>query len=132
MHEGLIAAGVVFSVMCGICLVISIVMFFKFNIPVLRRDISGKLEQKQIAEIRKNNSSVAGQKRKINVFEEMEKRAKEQRLENGDSTPIPSGLFKTRTTVKTDTTVLKQNTQNINPNFIIEKNIVFVSTSEVI
>ena len=57
MYESLFIVGIIFAVLAGGFLIATVSMFFGFNIPALRKDVSGSLEQKQIEEIRKNSSA---------------------------------------------------------------------------
>ena len=131
MYESLFIIGIIFAVLAGGFLIATIAMFFGFNIPALRKDVSGSLEQKQIEEIRKNSSAAANQRNKVNVFEELEKKAKVKKnnthsLNVGSTTDFPQ-----QSNSDIGTSVLSSGSQSVNPNFIIEKNIMFVSTNEV-
>lgn len=131
MYETLSILGIAFAVLAGGFLITSIAMFFGYNIPVLRKDVSGALEQKQIEEIRKNNSDLTNRRGRVNVFEELEKKAKVKKgnIHSLNSTPVnPSQQVYT----DAGTSVLSSGAKQLNPEFIIEKNIVFVSTNEVI
>lgn len=118
----------------GLSLIISFVLFFVFKIPTLIRDQKGSLEQKQIEEIRSKNSSASGQRVKINVFEELEKKAKVKRNNTHSLNIGPTTAPKMNLAVNSSpgTTVLTNTSKQINSEFIIEKNIMFVSTDEVI
>jgi len=125
-------------ILSGASFIAAIVMFFMFNILHLRRDLSGSLEQRQIEEIRVKNFNDARQRGKINVFEDLEKRAKPRtgstsglklRTLTGEK---PVELIPSSDLTDPATTVLQQSVKAINANFLIEKNIMFVSTSEVI
>lgn len=122
---------IAFFALGGICLVAAVVMFFNFRIPMLIKDMRGSLEKKQIGEIRNKNAMSQHQRNKINVFEELEKNAKVKK-------PQESIRLRSRATAveqtreESGTSVLVQPARQVNPNFIIEKNIVFVSTNEVI
>ena len=131
MYETLFVIGIICAALAVIFLISTIAMFFGFNIPALRKDMSGVLEQKQIEEIRRNSSAAASNRGKVNVFEELEKRAKVKKsnthsLNVGPTTGIPKG------NADAGTSVLNNNAKPANPDFIIEKNIMFVSTNEVI
>lgn len=106
-------------------------MFFGFNIPALRKDMSGSLEQKQIEEIRKNSSAAANQRGKVNVFEDLEKKAKVKKNNTHSLNVGPTTGFPTHPSNDTGTSVLSSGPKSVNPDFIIEKNIIFVSTNEV-
>ncbi len=129
MYEALFISGIVCAVIGGIFLIVTIALFFGFNIPMLIKDSSGKLEQKQIEEIRKSSTNAAGQRNKVNVFEELEKKAKVKKNNTHSLNvgPTTAGFGKS----DTGTTVLQKTAKNVNPDFIIEKNIIFVSTNEV-
>lgn len=131
MYEKLFMIGIVCAVIGGALLITSLSMFFGFHIPTLWRDSSGKLEQKQIEEIRKNNNAAANQRGKVNVFEELEKKAKVKRNNTFSLNAGSTAESKKRIASVTGTTVLNQTGKTFNPNFIIEKNIMFVSTNEV-
>lgn len=131
MYESLFIAGLVFAVLGGGFLIATVVMFFAFNIPELRRDMSGALEQKQIEEIRRNSSMAANQRGKINVFEELEKKAKVKKNNTHSLNVGPTTGFSKRFGGESGTSLLRGGAKAVDPNFIIEKNIMFVSTDEV-
>lgn len=132
MYEALFIIGIVCAVLAAGFLIATITMFFGFNIPALRKDMSGTLEQKQIEEIRRNSNAAANQRGKVNVFEELEKKAKVKKnnthsLNVGTTADLP----KAKSNTDEGTSVLRAGAKPVNPNFIIEKNIMFVSTNEV-
>lgn len=131
MYESLFIIGIVCAVLAGGFLIATIAMFFGFNIPALRKDMSGSLEQKQIEEIRKNSSAAANQRGKVNVFEELEKKAKVKKNNTHSLNAGPTTGFPTHPGSDTGTSVLSGGSKSVNPDFIIEKNIMFVSTNEV-
>ncbi len=131
MYESLFIIGIVCAVLAGGFLIATIAMFFGFNIPALRKDMSGSLEQKQIEEIRKNSSAAASQRGKVNVFEELEKKAKVKKNNTHSLNVGPTTGFPTQPSSDTGTSVLSSGSKSVNPEFIIEKNIMFVSTNEV-
>ena len=122
-------AGVILAIIAGLFLIASIIIFFVLDISSLIKDKSGKLEQRQIEEIRRSKS-LYSKKSKVNVFEDLEKKAKFKRG-NTQSLRIKTEV-KPTPVVNTDTTVLNKSIKKVNPNFIIEKNIVVVGTNEVI
>ncbi len=131
MQQTLVILGIMFAALALGCLIASVAMFFGFHIPELWKDRSGVLEQKQIEEIRYKNTNEARQKGKINVFEDLEKRAK---LRKGNT----QGSFTMQTEKKKEskasdggTSLLNKAQYTFNPNFVIEKDITFVSTDEV-
>lgn len=128
MYEILFVIGIVTAVLAGAFLISTVSMFFGFNIPELRKETSGALEQKQIEEIRKNNSAAASKRGKVNVFEDLEKKAKVKKT-NTHSLNAEVSIQKN---IDVGTSVLSDTSASVNPNFIIEKNIMFVSTNEVI
>ena len=138
LHSVLFIIGIVCAVLGGIFLVVSIAMFFGFNVPNLFKESSGSLEQSQIEEIR-SNSAIAKRKGKVNVFEDLEKRAKVKKsnthsLNAGGNTSQDIARAPQPAIVSSEegTSVLNKKIQKVNPNFVIEKNIVFVSTTEVL
>lgn len=131
MYESLFIVGIVCAVLAGGFLIATVAMFFGFNIPALRKDMSGSLEQKQIEEIRKNSSAAASQRGKVNVFEELEKKAKVKKNNTHSLNVGPTTGFPTQPSSDTGTSVLSSGSKSVNPDFIIEKNIMFVSTNEV-
>lgn len=132
IHETLWSVAIVCAVIAGAFLIATIVMFFSFNIPALRKDMSGSLEQRQIAEIRKNSSAAASQRGKVNVFEELEKKAKVKKNNTHSLNVGTTAGFSASHGSDTGTSVLSSGMKSTNPDFIIEKNIVFVSTNEVL
>lgn len=131
MYTSLFIVGTVCAVLAGGFLIATIAMFFGFNIPELRKDMSGSLEKKQIEEIRKNSSAATSHRGRVNVFEELEKKAKVKK-NNAHSLNVGSTSdFKTQHHYDAATSVLNNGPKAINPNFVIEKNIMFVCTDEV-
>lgn len=136
MYDTFFVLGIVFAILGGAFLIASVTMFFGLDIPALLKNSSGKLEQRQIEEIRRNSRAIR-QRGKVNVFEDLEKHAKVRRsntssLVLGTTSDKPSAAFSSPIPADSGTTVLSQGARAANPNFIIEKNIVFVSTNEVI
>ena len=131
MYESLFIVGIVCAVLAGIFLIATIAMFFGFNITALRKDLSGVLEQKQIEEIRKNSSAAANQRSKVNVFEELEKKAKVKKNNTHSLNVDTATAYRTSSVNDSGTSVLRSGPKSANSNFIIEKNIMFVSTNEV-
>ncbi len=120
---------IVCFVLAAVCFVAAIGMFFGFHIPILIKDMHGSLEKKQIDEIRNKNALNQHQRNKVNVFEELEKNAKLKKETSG------SIRLKNRAQMnqpQDGTSVLPAQRRSNNPNFVIEKSIVFVSTDEVI
>ena len=129
MQQTLTILGIVMAVLAGASLIASISMFFGFNVPTLWKDWNGTLEQKQIEEIRQKSSAAASNRNKVNVFEELEKKAKVKKANTHSLNVNPTTAPKR--TEEAGTSVL-QNSSAVNPDFVIEKNIMFVSTNEVI
>lgn len=109
----------------------AVFLFFKLHIRTVHQELKGTLEQQQIEEIRLKSDVAAKQRSQKNIFEELEKKAKPKkpgassiRLLSTAEAPVGAG--------EQGTTVLRKSAQSVNPNFIIEKDIVFVSTNEVI
>lgn len=133
--QTLLILGII-SVILAVCFFIaSVTMFIGYRIPTLWKDSRGALEQKQIDEIRAIRRNNIDNKNKVNVFEELERKAKPRK------TPSQSIRLNTLTgennsnklsAHKSETVVLKKKAKAINSNFIIEKDITFVCTSEVI
>lgn len=132
MYDSLFIVGIICAVLAGAFLIATAAMFFGFNIPLLMKDLSGALEQKQIEEIRKNSSNAANKRSKVNVFEELEKRAKVKKNNTHSLNVGPTTDFMTNTGKDAGTSLLRSNAKSANPNFVIEKNIMFVSTNDVI
>lgn len=133
MHETLFTLAVVFAILAVLLLIGTVVMFFVFNIPALRKDMSGSLEKKQIEEIRKNSTEQNRQRGKVNVFEELEKKAKPKKANTHSLNVGPTTGFGKKPADDEGTSVLSNNARrNNNPGFVIEKNIMYVSTNEVI
>lgn len=131
MYETLFIVAIVCFVIAGGFLIATVAMFFGFNIPALRKEMSGSLEQKQIEEIRRNNSASARQKSKVNVFEELEKKAKVKKVNTHSLNVGPTTGSSFSVTGDVGTSVLSSGPKAVNPHFVIEKNIMFVSTTEV-
>lgn len=131
MYEALFITGIVSAIIAGGFLIASVCMFFGFRIPTLMKEWNGALEQKQIEEIRIKNSAAANQRGKVNVFEDLEKKAKVKKNNTHSLNVGPTTAPEAKAAVDTGTSVLSKNIQSVNPDFIIEKNIMFVSTNEV-
>lgn len=130
MYQTLFITGIVLLVMAVGALIASIAMFAGFRVPTLWKDWNGALEQKQIEEIRQKNSAAATNRGRVNVFEELEKKAKVKRPNTQSLNVEPTTAPKRKE--EAGTSVLQQSTGPVNPNFIVEKNVMFVSTDEVI
>lgn len=122
--------GFVLLILAGASLASSIAMFFGFKVPTLWKDQSGTLEQKQIEEIRKKSSAAASYRGKVNVFEELEKKAKVKKPNTHSLNVGPTTGPSFR--ANAGTSLLHNNDVPVNPSFIVEKNIMFVSTDEVL
>lgn len=129
MQEALSVIAIICFVLGGVCLAIAVTFFFTFRIRSVHQELKGTLAQRQIAEIRSKRDSAARQREKINVFEELEKQAKPR-----DNTAEKVRLYAPTEVISQDaeTVLLQQSARAVNPNFIIEKSVVFVSTNEVI
>lgn len=140
MQNMLFYLGIVFAALAVVLLIASVVMFFQFHVPELWRDSRGELERRQIEEIRNKNSDAANQRGKVNVFEELEKKAKVKRantqslnLSTGNTGNIRGGAASSNAPGgDRGTVVLSKSEKPLDPNFVIKKNIMYVSTSEVI
>lgn len=149
MEDTLFYLGIVSAILAGGFFVTAVILFFKFKIPVLWKEVNGTLEREQIEEIRIKNNNVAQQKSKVNVFEELEKHAKVkrnnthslnigttnslQKEESPGSDDDATSILDNTSGDSDATTILENANQKIgNPDFIMEKNEMFVSTSEVI
>jgi len=130
MYETLHIIGIVLAVLAAAGLIASIAIFFGFKIPTILKDSHGNLEQKQIEEIRQKSSAAALHRNKVNVFEELEKKAKVKK-------PGTHSLNVGTTTSPLrqpgeETTLLPENAPAASSGFVIEESIVLVSTDEVI
>lgn len=134
MNSVFFIIGIICAVFAVCFFAAAVAMFFGFKIPTLVKDMRGTLEQKQIEEIRSKNSSAIRQRRKVNVFEELERNAKVKRgtTQSLGLNPSTYTRRKNNPSLESGTSVLNRSNKNINPNFVIEKNIVVVSTNEVI
>lgn len=132
MYESLFILGIICAVVSGGFLISTITMFFTFQIPALRKDMSGELEQKQIEEVRKNSNANSNRRNGVNVFEELEKKAKVKKNNTHSLNVGPTTDPRVKAKNDVGTSVLRRASKPVNPNFIIEKNIMFVSTDEVI
>ena len=130
MYQSLFIVGIVLAVLAGASLVASIAMFFGFKVPTLWKDWNGTLEQKQIEEIRQKSSAAANHRGKVNVFEELEKKAKVKKPNTHSLNVGPTTAPNRRENA--GTSLLQSNNGSVNPDFVVEKNVMFVSTDEVI
>lgn len=131
MQSTLLILAITFLALTVVMLIVTAILFFVFNIPTLVKDSSGKLEQKHVEEIRKKNFASAQQKGKVNVFEELEKKAKVKNTGNLHAASEKFASPAVNSANDAGTSVLTTPV-NRNKDFIIEKNIIFVSTYEVI
>lgn len=126
------------SMVCGVLavgfLVTAVTMFFGYKIPSLWKELNGDMAQKRIEEIRQQSNDAAVLRGKVNVFEELEKKAKVKKTNTFSlNVSTTSGLKNNSVdTSNPGTSVLQESAKVINPDFIIEKDIMFVSTNEVI
>lgn len=138
MYETLMAVGYVLAALASGALIASVAMFFGFRIPELYKELNGNLQQKQIEEIRNKSLSMFRQRGKINVFEELEKKAKVKRndtasLNIGTSARLDLvGNTQRKRTPNPGTTVLSGKVSAVDTDFVIVKNIMFVSTADVL
>ena len=130
---------ILFFALAAVGMFVSVILFAKFQIPTLIKDSKGVLEQKQIAEIRANSNNAAKQKNKVNVFEELEKKAKPKRsntqslnVRTSDSTDFSTYIGRRKSHGDFGTTVLKRPAQQSVPGFVMQKDLTFVCTSEVL
>ena len=133
MQEALFIIGIVCAALGGVGLLASVGMFFGFHIPLLLKDCNGSLEQQQIEEIRKKNSGEARNKGKVNAFAALEKEAREQTVRTVEE--YVEDVETSALSVSAEaggTAVLQSSAKSVNPDFLIEKNIVFVSTDAVL
>lgn len=140
MYEMFYIFGIVFLILTVGFLIASISVFIGCHVSVLWKEINGTLKMQQIAEIR--NVSRTAARSRINVFEDLEKKAKIKKGYTGSLTnqsaslapkmqETPANPVPVQTASDPGTTVLQSNAP-VNSSFIIEKNIMFVSTREVI
>lgn len=116
---------------CAVFLITSAVLFFVFKIPYVVKDMRGSLEQKQIEEIRIKNTGAAMRKGTANIFEELEEKAK-PRNNNAKGVKLSVTAGTSETGESAGTTVLQKSPMVVSKNFRIEKNIIFVSTTEML
>lgn len=128
MYEILHIIGIVLAVLAGVALIASVAIFFGCKIPMILKDKQGNLEQKQIEEIRQKSSQAALQRTKVNVFEELEKKAKVKRPGteslNVGTTTTPLG--------PEGETELLPDAPVYTGDFVIEQSVVYVGSDEVI
>ncbi len=115
-------------IMCGVFLVASIAMFFGFSIPKIWKNKSGELGKKQIEDMKKDKYA----KDEYNVFEALEKKAKPRKGDTQNIKVNTTTSTMSKTASSEGTTLLQQSSKVINPTFVIEKNIIFVSTTEIL
>lgn len=134
MEQTLFFIGIASGVLGVGFLIAAIAMFFGYKIPTLWKDMKGTLEQKHIEEIRQKNSDAASQKGKVNVFEELERKAKVKKPNTHSLNLATTGFIgkPLGQNSNQETSVLQVSSKAVNPDFIIEKDIIFVSTNEVI
>lgn len=137
MYDTLMLLGYILAALAGCGLIASVAVFFGFHIPTLYRELSGDMQKKQIEDIRKKNYSALDQRNKVNVFEELEKKAKVKRsdtssLNIGTSSRLDQTERQSVSPASNPGTTVLSGAKKADPNFIIEKNIVFVSTTDML
>lgn len=135
MQDTLFYIGIVCGVLAGGFLIATVAMFFGFNVPTLWKDLNGAMAQQRIEEIRQQSNDAVIHRGKVNVFEELEKKAKVKKANTYslNVSTTTSGLANSGlNSLDPGTSVLQGGAKAINPDFIIEKDIMFVSTNEVI
>lgn len=133
MQDVLHVIGIICAVLAGMGLAVSILLFIRFDVPTLWKDLSGQISQKELDKIREKSNAKNAQ---INVFEELEKKA---RGRSGDPQQRATGLLgrdRSRNINAAErhdegTSVLSSPKKK-RADFAIEKNIRFVSTNEVL
>lgn len=131
MQDTLFYIGIVCGVLAGGFLIATVAMFFGFKVPSLWKDLNGAMAQQRIEEIRQQSADAAVHRGKVNVFEELEKKAKVKKA-NTYSLNVSTTTSGLATNADPGTSVLQGGSKAINPDFVIEKDIMFVSTNEVI
>lgn len=136
MQEVLHIIGIICAVLAGAGLVISVLLFIRFDVPTLWKDRSGQMSQKEIDKIRQSSNNRDDQ---INVFEELEKKAKRRSGNTTSSLQRGTGfLNRDRARNTAPSAKLEEGTsvltapKNGRPDFVIEKSIRFVSTNEIL
>ncbi len=129
--ETMAYAAIAFFVLGGGFLITAAILFFKFRIRTVRRDLNGSLERRQIEEIRLKSDAAARQRGQKNIFEELEKKAKPKK-NSASSIRLFTTTEQPPNPAEQGTTVLRKSAQSQFPDFMIEKDILFVSTNEVI
>ena len=139
MIESLSWIGYVTAAIALGLLITSVVIFFRFRIPSLYKELRGGLQEKEIEELRLKKSASVRQRGKENVFEELEKKAVTRRGNTGRLNMMTTGSLAGKKSAASQvvepiqgTAVLQNAAKSANQNFIIEKNIMFVSTNEVL
>ncbi|WP_147289863.1 hypothetical protein [Anaerosacchariphilus polymeriproducens] len=126
-------------VSAGIMLILSIVLFIKFKIPKVYADLSGTAAKKEIEGISEKNAQERGRSRKLSPFQYQKGKTSEMVSIKGKNKNSDKG----NKTVSNETEILdtrnqssqqlKKNTDNfIAEDFIIEDDIVFIHTDEII
>ena len=134
MDSTLMMLGIISVVLAVGFFVTSLIIFIAFKIPTLWKESRGTLEREQINEIRAMRSNNANRRSGINVFEELEKQAKPRKTgaQSIKLSTTADDITLEKENDSNGTVVLKKTAKAISPNFIIEKDITFVSTYEVI
>lgn len=132
MQDTLFFIGILCGVFAGGFLIAAVAMFVGFNVPSLWKDLNGAMAQRRIEEIRLQNSAESVRRGKVNVFEELEKKAKVKKNNTYslNVSTTTSGLA--QTSADPGTSILQSSSKTINPDFVIEKDIMFVSTNQVL
>lgn len=132
MQDTLFFIGILCGVFAGGFLIAAVAMFVGFNVPSLWKDLNGAMAQRRIEEIRLQNSAELVRRGKVNVFEELEKKAKVKKNNTYslNVSTTTSGL--TQNSADSDTSILQSSSKVINPDFVIEKDMMFVSTNQVL
>lgn len=121
----------IFLALSVIFLILSVILFFKLRIPSVIRELKGTAGQKQMSQIRDKSIENARRSSAVQVFKELENQSKTKntstrRLKKTDSITTVTAEA---TAEPAGTTVLKKTADK---DFVIEKNLVFVSTNDVL
>ena len=139
MSSTLNIIGIICAVFAAAFLLAAIVVVFSLNIKEAIREYSGSGKSEQLAAIKKESGRGNRQNIKANIYEELEKSNAKPNGTTGKndrrdfSASVTSNVPVVSQSIKeSDTVLLNKNINALNPDFVIDKDIKFVCTDEVL
>ncbi len=116
---------VISFIVMTVLLVVTIILFFVYNIPAVIGDLTGKTARKQVAEIREQNRNIGIRKNVIRDYESVVNNEKLTEYLSEETVLLDSNTELLQET----TLLLPQDSEN---SFIVTKDIVIVHSDKII